>query len=71
MKNFNSEKSLENTMIIKGVIKIWLFIGRIYIVPVLYPYIVKFWNSIIIGLRNSQKWKEMIIMSENQNNIIE
>lgn len=47
MKNFNSEKSLENTTIFKGDIKNWLFIGRIYIVPVLYPYIVKFWNSII------------------------
>ena len=37
MKNYNSEKSLENIKVFKGIIKIWLFIGRIYIVPVLYP----------------------------------
>lgn len=36
MKNFNSEKFLENIMIIKGVIKNWTSMGIIYTFPVLY-----------------------------------
>ena len=36
MKNFNSEKSLENIKVFKGVIKIWTSIGIIYTLPVLY-----------------------------------
>lgn len=36
MKNFNSEKSLENTMIIRSDIKNCPSIGIIYTFPVLY-----------------------------------